>query len=96
MDIYFIKSLKKENSILTSIILFTLAFLSIEFLQIENNNVLAQSVEVIDTTSRNNVPSTDIFNLITGYTIEPIVWNLTAPDSLTFDKDGNMYIGEAG
>jgi glucose/arabinose dehydrogenase len=96
MDIYFIKSLKKEYSILTSIILFTLAFLSIEFLQIENNNVLAQSVEVIDTTSRNNVPSTDIFNLITGYTIEPIVWNLTAPDSLAFDKNGNMYIGEAG
>jgi glucose/arabinose dehydrogenase len=96
MDIYYIKTLKKDYSILTSIILSTLAFLSIGFLQIDINNVLAQSAEVIGTTSGNNAPSTDIFNLTTGYTIEPVVWNLTAPDSLAFDKDGNMYIGEAG
>ncbi|HZA62426.1 MAG TPA: hypothetical protein VE573_06105 [Nitrososphaeraceae archaeon] len=95
MDIYYIKSLK-EYSILTSIILSTLAFLTIGFLQSDINNVLAQSAEVIGTTSGNNAPSTDIFNLTTGYTIEPVVWNLTAPDSLAFDKDGNMYIGEAG
>ena len=96
MDIYYIKILSKEYSILTSIILSTLAFLTIGFLQSDINNVLAQSAEVIGTTSGNNAPSTDIFNLTTGYTIEPVVWNLTAPDSLAFDKDGNMYIGEAG
>ncbi len=59
------------------------------------NNAFAQS-ELIATTSGNNAPDTDIFNLTTGYTIEPVIWNLTAPDSITFDDNDNMYIGEAG
>ena len=46
--------------------------------------------------SSSNKPSTEIFNLTSGYKIEPVVWNLTAPDSVTFDNEGNMYIGEAG
>src|SRR5918993_2176694 len=95
MDIYYIKSLK-EYSILTSIILSTLAFLTIGFLQSDINNVLAQSAEVIAKTSGENAPSTDNFNLTSGYNIEPVVWNLNAPDSLAFDENGNMYIGEAG
>ena len=61
----------------------------------DNKNAFAQS-ELIGTTSGNNAPSTDIFNLTNGYTIQPVVWNLTAPDSLTIDEKGNMYIGEAG
>ena len=48
------------------------------------------------TTSGNNAPSTDILNLATGYKIEPVVWNLTAPDTVTFDDEDNMYIGEVG
>jgi glucose/arabinose dehydrogenase len=62
----------------------------------DNNNAYAQSAKLIGNTSGNNAPNTDIFKLTTGYTIEPVVWNLTAPDSITFDDDGNMYIGEAG
>jgi glucose/arabinose dehydrogenase len=41
-------------------------------------------------------PSTDSFNLTTGYKIEPILWNLTLPSTVTFDDNGSMYISEAG
>ncbi|HZD33566.1 MAG TPA: hypothetical protein VE130_00030, partial [Nitrososphaeraceae archaeon] len=41
-------------------------------------------------------PSTDNFNLTNGYTIEPVIWNLTVPSSVAFDELGNMYIAEAG
>ena len=83
-----------------TIILFASIFFIFEplFSQLPDNNrnnAFAQS-ELIATTSGNNAPSTNIFNLTTGYTIEPVIWNLTAPDSVTFDDNGNMYIGEAG
>ena len=58
------------------------------------NNAFAQS-ELIATTSGNNAPKTAIFNLTTGYTIEPVIWNLTLPCSITFDNENNMYIAEA-
>ena len=51
---------------------------------------------MIGTTSGGNAPRTDIFTFPPGYTIKPIVWNLTAPDTVTFDDKGNMYVGEAG
>jgi len=61
---------------------------------------LAQGIEgkekLVGNMSGSNSPITDIFNLTSGYKIEPLVWNLTAPDSVTFDTDGNMYIAEAG
>ena len=41
-------------------------------------------------------PKTDNFNITKGYKIEPILWNLTLPSSVTFDDKGNMYIAEAG
>jgi hypothetical protein len=34
---------------------------------------------------RSQAPSTDYFNLTSGYTINTVVWNLTAPDSITFE-----------
>ena len=37
-----------------------------------NNNAYAQS-ELIGNTSGNNAPNIEIFNLTTGYTIEPVV-----------------------
>jgi glucose/arabinose dehydrogenase len=43
-----------------------------------------------------SAPSTDNINLPDGYSIEPVLWNLTAPDSVTFDGEGNMYVAEAG
>src|ERR687889_645297 len=85
----------KVYATITIIVSFALMFLFIYSLQFENKNALAQS-ELVGKTSGENAPSTDNFNLTSGYTIEPVVWNLNAPDSLTFDENGNMYIGEAG
>src|ERR687898_227471 len=85
----------KSYTTITTIISFALMFLFIDSLQFENKDALAQS-ELIGKTSGENAPSTDNFNLTSGYSIEPVVWNLNAPDSLAFDENGNMYIGEAG
>ncbi len=41
-------------------------------------------------------PSTDIFNLPPGYKIEPVLWNLTLPSTVTFDDNGTMYVAESG
>lgn len=41
-------------------------------------------------------PKTDNFNITKGYKIEPVLWNLTLPSSVTFDDKGNIYIAEAG
>ena len=34
-------------------------------------------------------PSTTTFTIKEGYRIDPILWNLTLPSSVTFDKKGN-------
>jgi glucose/arabinose dehydrogenase len=47
-------------------------------------------------TNASNAPRTDIFNITSSYIMEPIIWNLTAPTSITFDNKGNMYITQAG
>jgi len=41
-------------------------------------------------------PGSDIFNIHPGYKIEPVLWNLTLPSTITFDDNGSMYISEAG
>ena len=65
--------------------------------QSKNRNAFAYSYsELIGNTSGSNAPKTDIFTVPPGYTIKPVVWNLTAPDTVTFDDKGNMYVGEAG
>ena len=63
-----------------------------------NMKALAQSSTsiIIGSTSGDNAPRTDNFKLTSGYTIEPVVWNLTLPSSITFDNENNMYIAEAG
>jgi hypothetical protein len=41
-------------------------------------------------------PSISNFNITKGYTIEPVLWNLTLPSSITFDDKGNnMFIAES-
>ena len=83
-------------AVLVASTLFTLDS-SFSLQQSKNSNAFAYSYsELIGTTSGSNAPNTDIFNLPPGYTIKPVVWNLTAPDTVTFDDKGNMYIGEAG
>jgi glucose/arabinose dehydrogenase len=89
-----------NKAIIATIILFASTLFIFQYLlsQLSDNNnynAYAQS-ELIGNTSGNNAPNIDIFNLTTGYTIEPVVWNLTAPDSVTFDDNGNLYLGEAG
>jgi hypothetical protein len=47
-------------------------------------NIAAFAQEISSTTgatTSGEPPSTDNFNLEDGYTIEPVVWNLTAPDN---------------
>jgi glucose/arabinose dehydrogenase len=68
----------------------------LDFLQFTSGALAAEQLDIVGNTSGNNIPSIDNFNLTSGYSIEPIVWNLTAPDTLTFDDNGTMYIGEAG
>jgi glucose/arabinose dehydrogenase len=41
-------------------------------------------------------PSSKNFKVYPGYAIEPVIWNLTLPSSITFDNENNMYIAEAG
>ena len=62
----------KVYATITIIVSFALMFLFIPSLQFENKNALAQS-ELIGKTSGDNAPSTDNFNLTSGYTVEPVV-----------------------
>ena len=62
---------------------------------------LSSNSELININSANSFnkspyPSIKNFKLYPGYTIEPIIWNLTLPTSVTFDNENNMYIAEAG
>ena len=57
--------------------------------------ILALGSELGDLNS-GNPPSVDHFNITTGYRIEPVIWNLNLPTSVTFDNENNMYISEAG
>ncbi len=42
-------------------------------------------------------PTTSDFNLTKGYQIQPLLWNLSLPSSVTFDDKGrNMYVAESG
>ena len=43
-----------------------------------------------------NPPPVNHFIINTGYRIEPVIWNLTLPSSITFDNENNKYIAEAG
>ncbi len=48
------------------------------------------------TINRGNEPDVGNFQLPDGYTIHPLLWNLSLPTSVTFDNEGNMYLAEAG
>jgi glucose/arabinose dehydrogenase len=92
--------IKSYSLIVLSILFLTIMFVGIDSFYFEQslNNigyVFAQP-ELIAKTSGNDIPTINNFNLSSGYTIKPVVWNLTTPDSITFDDKGNMYIGEAG
>src|SRR5215208_2511405 len=102
MNLYMRKE-KKVYAIFTAkaIVLLASTFIvilgSLQLLDV-NMKALAQSTTsiIIGSTSGDNAPRTDNFKLTSGYTIEPVVWNLTLPSSITFDNENNMYIAEAG
>ncbi|HZA07430.1 MAG TPA: hypothetical protein VE619_06985, partial [Nitrososphaeraceae archaeon] len=48
------------------------------------------------TINSGNPPKTDNFNIPKGYTIKPVLWNLTLPSSVAFDGKGNMFVAESG
>ena len=57
---------------------------------------LPSQLELVATNSGSSPPPINHFNLPPGYRIEPIIWNLTLPSSVTFDEKDNMYVAEAG
>jgi glucose/arabinose dehydrogenase len=91
---------RKTCATTAAALLVTLTFITLDSLSLQlDREVLAveqSESELLGSTSGNDAPVTYIFNLTSGYTIEPVVWNLTAPDTLTFDSNGTMFIGEAG
>ncbi len=59
-----------------------------------NRIMLAPELKV--TINSGPAPTTDNFQLPPGYHIQPVLWNLTLPSSVTFDEKGTMYVAEAG
>jgi glucose/arabinose dehydrogenase len=67
-----------------------------------NNTASAQSVMshppplVTGAVNSGKPPSNNILKIAPGYKIEPILWNLTIPSTITFDDNGSMYVAESG
>ena len=59
-------------------------------------NTLIPSELAASTINSGKPPSTDNFNITKGYTIKPVLWNLTLPSSVAFDGRGNMFVAESG
>jgi glucose/arabinose dehydrogenase len=57
---------------------------------------LANTNSINSSISSPSYPSIENFNIYPGYTIQPVIWNLTLPSSVAFDNENNMYIAEAG
>jgi glucose/arabinose dehydrogenase len=65
-------------------------------LQQSLNQNLNISSDLEVTINSGKQPATTNFKLAQGYQIEPVLWNLTFPSSITFDGKGTIYIAEAG
>ncbi len=63
---------------------------------IQSGTNIQSSEPSLMTINSGNPPSTETLDFPEGYTIEPVVWNLTLPNAVTFDGNGSMYIAEAG
>jgi glucose/arabinose dehydrogenase len=46
--------------------------------------------------NKGQAPSPENFNISNGFKIEPILWNLSFPSSVTFDEKSNMFVAESG
>ena len=89
-----------KNKATTTYAIFTAAILVLSAFYIATTTAFAiqsgTNIESIEpglmTVNSGNPPSTEILDLPEGYTIEPVVWNLTLPNAVTFDGNGSMYI----
>ena len=81
---------------------FSIAVVYLNFLLITTDTASAQSVMspppplVTGIINSGNPPSADTMKLPPGYKIEPVLWNLTIPSTVTFDDNGTMYVAESG
>ena len=90
-----LKQLVKINDIIIFSLLHFL-FITLLFTNIEAIEEESKQQELTNTNSASSFPTIDIFKIPQGYNIEPILWNLSLPTSITFDDKGNMYIAESG
>ncbi|MGG6460960.1 MAG: hypothetical protein ACM3JQ_05995, partial [Candidatus Eiseniibacteriota bacterium] len=60
------------------------------------NNTLVPSGLTSSVINSGPRPSTTNFQIMPGYKIEPVIWNLTLPDAVTFDGKGNTFVSESG
>jgi glucose/arabinose dehydrogenase len=94
---------KLKPYVLCSILFLTLIISTLSSSLSSNNNVFGQGLiappEPLIPQGLVNAgehPSSDSFNIPSGYKIEPVLWNLTLPSTVTFDDNGSMYVAEAG
>jgi glucose/arabinose dehydrogenase len=89
MSFFYINSFDKVLALLVS----SSATTTITSSSLSTSSLLPSDLAAINS---GNPPSVSHFNLPPGYRIEPVMWNLTLPSSVTFDDKNNMYISEAG
>jgi glucose/arabinose dehydrogenase len=92
---------KKSNSVVLVVLLFFTLITSTIVSSLPFNNVFAQlgpaePLAPQGLVNSGNRPSNDIFNISSGYKIEPVLWNLTIPSTVAFDDNGSMYVAESG
>src|SRR5215212_10345408 len=92
---------KKSNSVVLVVLLFFTLITSTVLSSSLFNNVFAQlgpaePLAPQGLVNSGNRPSNDIFNISSGYKIEPVLWNLTLPSTVAFDDNGTMYVAESG
>ena len=98
--------MKTHSTIIASFLLIILISLSATDYVLDNvfslqmalvlSPILALESSEVAAINSSNPPSVNHFSINTGYRIEPVLWNLTLPTSVTFDNENNMYIAEAG
>jgi glucose/arabinose dehydrogenase len=83
-------------------IIFFISLLPLSYSEIDNNNS-SKALDSISPQSLNtslinsgNPPNTTQFNISKQFEIKPILWNLSLPTDVEFDKNGNMFIAESG
>ena len=101
MSLYYMKS--KVAAIIATILISSIFTVTSSLIFNNNANALQQlqfpKSQQLDLKAINSAkpPITSNFNLMKGYVIQPVLWNLTLPSAVTFDNNnGTIYVAEAG